>query len=315
MLTAFDPFDVSRLAFEAERNGRYAEAITLYTQILEHAPHSAAARSASARRDELAPYAAEGFTAYTRYQRVLREYPRLGSQAAMEEAEAILQAHPTSRVIPEVLFWIASEYLEVRKDSETASKGYRKVVDRFPDHPLAITALDRIGKILESRGRFAEAEAVYREMAVRYPTATRRESLVERQAELARLLLRQRLAWMASGILFVAVIVFIAVGGLRTDVKTAWRFWKPKAGFVLLLSIAPAAFLAWYDDQWSWSLTWLGIAFAVYSLALAALGARRQVPPQRMAILVEATLFKVLAPLAIVYLVVHRFGLWEAFGL
>jgi TolA-binding protein len=303
----------SRAATQAERAGRYGEALTHYTRILQEAPNHYLSRTAEARAAELRAHADDHFVPYGRYQALLSNYSALGSQQAVAEAQSILEAYPHASITPELLYWLGNEFREARGEADTAAKYYRALPERFPEHPLVPTAMDRLGRMLQAAGRPMEAAQVYRDMETQLPGINSPAAYALRQAELTRHQRRIHAAAISQGILAAAGLFFFWVGGHRIRVRAWLRASLPRVGFALALGIPPAAFLWIYDDLWSPSLTALAICFGLYSLILGALATRVRVPEPAWYRSGERAIFGVAAPMAILYLIVHAFELWEAF--
>lgn len=310
-----DPAAWARAAAAAEQAGDYGRAAGLYARIVSEASTSFYARKAQARLTDLEAHADHGYVPYARFQKILREYAALGSDKAVAEARAIVDAFPESSVAPEALYWLGNEYREMRGDRDSARAAYRELADRYPKDPLALTALDRMGRLLEEQGKFGEARAVYDEMRARYPEADRAGAFEKRREGAERKRWRKRAVLAAKGTLVLACLVFFAVGGYRVRRERLWGAFWPKAGFALLLGLVPAAFLHFYDDLWSPSLTAAAFAFAGYSGILALLASRTKPPQARSARMLERVVFGVLTPLAIWVLILQVFRLWEAFYL
>jgi tetratricopeptide (TPR) repeat protein len=309
------PGDWVRSALEAEEAGRYAEAVSWYSRVQAEAPTSYASRKSAVRLRELEAFADHGFVPYARYQAILTGYASLSSDRALAEARSIVADFPAAAVTPHVMFWIANEYAEGRGEFQTALESYRVLIERYPDHELAPRALDLTGRIYERLKRFGEAERVYAELEAKYPNANAPEVFAKRRALLQQGLRRKLSVKAANWTLAVGGAAFLLVGGWRIRRESFWRHARGKVAFSLALGIPPAAFLWVYDGIWSPSLTHLSIAFAGYSLILAALAARSRPPGKRWIAGLERLLFGVVIPVAILVLVVAKHQLWEAFGL
>lgn len=305
----------NRSAAQAEASGDYAAAAKWYARIVSDAQDSFFARKAQARLAELSAHADFGYAPYKRYEALRRDYRALGSDAAVEEARRILAEYPAAAVAPELRYWLGNEYREGRGDLVAAAQEYRRLADDFPAHPLAPIALDRIGRMLEQRGRFDEARAVYTELERRYPESGSRADFEKRRALAQKGKWRKRAAAASRWALGGTLGLFVLVGGWRVDRRRIWPAARAKIGFALLVGLAPAAFLYFYDGIFSPSLSTLSAAFAAYGLVLGALAARRSPPPGRAWMAAERLVFGIVAPLAILALIVHHFALWEAFHL
>lgn len=315
LLVSADPTAMLREASKLESAERYAEALTLYTRISEEAGESYAARPAEGRREDLAAHADHGFVPYARYQRLLKEYVKNGSEASVAEARSIVAAFPNSAVAPEALFWIGNEFRETGRKSQEAMAAYRGVADKYPESSLAPIALDRMGRMAERAGQLETSKHIYAELEKRYPHLSTPQAFAERRMQLVRMQWRKRGAMAARVFVALAVILFFVLGGWRVDRRRLWGAAIPKMSFALFMGLAPAAFLWLYDDIWSPSLSILGIVFAGYGIMLTALAARRSPPPGTLWIYTERAVFNVLAPLSILYLLIHAFKLWPVFGL
>lgn len=310
-----DPAQWNRNASRAEAAGAYAEAASWYSRIVSGAASSYFARKARSRRDELAAHADFGYEPYRRFEALRKEYRALGSDGAVAEAREILAEFPTAQAAPELRYWLGNEFREARGDLAAAAEEYRRLADDFPAHPLAPIALDRIGRMLEQRGRFDEARGVYAELERRYPDSGSRADFEKRRELAARGKWRKRAALASRWVLAFAAVLFVAAGGWRFEPRRLWPAVRGKIAFALLLGLAPATFLHFYDGIFSPSLSTLSAAFAGYALVLGALAARRAAPPGRMWRAAERVVFGILAPLAILALILHHYRLWEAFML
>ncbi len=304
----------ARAASRAEAEGRYADAATLYAGIVEKAPNSYAVRTAESRMKVLANYTDYDFEPYRRFESLKRRYADMGSDAGVEAARQIIADFPHAVVTPEVQFWLGNEFREIRGDEAAAMVEYRRVVESWPDHRLAPIALDRIARMHEAAGRLKEAAGVYGELRQRYPAATSPEKYDRREAELQLANRRHQMYLASLGILGLAAVAFLAVGGWRIDFREWLRRSLPLAGFAFLVGLIPAATLSVVGEMWSPSLTAMGFSFAAYAFVLGALGARRRWPSQAL-IPLEKLIFKAAVPLALIYLIVHKFEYWVVFGL
>jgi tetratricopeptide (TPR) repeat protein len=310
-----DPVALSREAARAEQEYRYADAFTLYTRILKDAPGSYVARTAQVRSQELGIHADAGFVPYARFQRMLNDYTKAGGDASIAKAREILAQYPEASVAPEVQFWIGNEYREVRRDPDSAMVEFEALVKKYPASPFAPMAMDRMGRMLEGKKKFSEAEALYENMQRLYPNAATPRAYAERRQQVKKNIRRKQLAVAAWAIVGVSAVLFLIVGGWRFD-KQRWKSYaKSKIGFAFFVGLAPSAYLWATDGLWSPSLTTLGFAFAFYGCVLAALPARTRIPQGAGWAPIERIFFNILAPLAMLYLVVHYFKFWEAFYL
>lgn len=305
----------NRGAARAEAAGDYAAAVSWYARIVSDAGSSYFARKAGTRLAELRAHADFGFAPYGRFEALRRDYRALGGDAAVAEARRILEAFPAAAVAPEVRYWLGNEFRETRGDLAAAAVEYRRLADDFPTHPLAPIALDRIGRMLEQRGRFDEARDVYAELERRYPESGSRADFEKRRELAERGKWRKRAAQASRGVLAFSFVLFVAAGGWRVDARKLWPAVRGKAAFALLLGLAPAAFLHFYDGLFSPSLSVMSLAFAGYAGVLGALAARRAPPTGAAWAIAERAVFNLLAPLAILALILHHYRLWEAFGL
>lgn len=310
-----DPAQWNRSASRAEAAGAYGEAASWYARIVSDAASSYFARKARTRLDELTAHADFGYVPYGRFEVLRKEYRALGSDAAVAEARRILAEFPTAAVAPELRYWLGNEYREARGDLALAADEYRRLADDFPAHPLAPIALDRIGRMLEQRGRFDEARDVYAELERRYPDSGSRADFEKRRDLAERGKWRKRAAAAARWVLGLSAVLFVAAGGWRLEPRRLWPAVRGKVAFALLLGLAPATFLHFYDGLFSPSLSTLSVAFAGYALVLGALAARRAAPRGAAWRVAERVVFGLLAPLAILALIVHHYRLWEAFFL
>ena len=313
LAAAPDPGAWSRAAAVAEAQGEYARAAALYARVVSEAAGSFYARKAEVRLEELRSHSDHGYAPYQRFQDVLQRYAVLGSDAAVAEVRAIVAAYPDSAVAPEALYWLGNEYREMRHDRLAALQVYRELADKYPENILALTALDRTGRLLEEQGRFAEARQVYDEMRRRHPGDDTLAAFLARRAFAVRGLWHKRAAKAARGVLAFGFVLFFVVGGYHVQWRRVWAAFWPKAGFALVLGMLPAAFLRFYDGIWSPSLTVVGVLFAAYALVLALLEVRVRAPGGRAVRIVERVVFAVLMPAAIWAIVLQGFHLWEAF--
>ena len=301
-----------RQALQAEAEGDYAEALTLYERILREAPSSSAARTAMARQTDLEQYADHDFVPYGLFTRLRQEYLVLGSDQAIAKARAILQEYPDAAVAPEIRLWLGNEYREGRRDPAAAIEEYARLIEEHPEHPLARIAYDRMGRVYEAQGDFTRARAAYTALQQQFPEATTPERYRLRQQSLLRQAGRHYAYIGAVGTLVLALSLLPFLGIFRIRLA-AWLRWSlPKAGLSLVIGVVPAAILSVVGEMWSPSLTVMGLSFAGYAFVLGALQAR-PVPPPPWRARVERVLYTGLGPLAILYVIVHRFALWEAF--
>jgi TolA-binding protein len=310
-----DPAAWARSAAAAEQAGDYARAAQWYARVVSDTPESFYARKAQARLADLQAHADHAYVPYARFQKVLQHYAALGSDRALAEARAIVEAYPDSAVAPEALYWAGNEYREMRRDRAAAEAAYREIAARYPANPLALTALDRVGRLLEEQGKFAAAQAVYDDVRVRYPGTDLAAAFEVRRTGALKKQRHKAATRAAKGVLGLTAVLFLAVGGWRVRVERVWGAFWPKAGFALLLGVAPAAFLAYYDGLWSPSLTVASFAFVGYALVLALLASRARFPGGAAVRVAERLVFGLLAPLAIWVLILQAFQLWAAFYL
>lgn len=79
----------------------------------------------------------------------------------------MLQAHPTSELVPDALYFVGQSFSSENPDSALAY--YRKVVKEYPTSSRAPAALYGLGLLAERRGDKATARDAYNQLLKSYP--------------------------------------------------------------------------------------------------------------------------------------------------
>ncbi len=150
-----------RAADTADRKQRdYARALSLYDRLLAEYPSARLARGAETRRDYVRRGVAGGEEPFRRFEIVRAELGRADPPRARAEVEAILAEFPSFPLADELVMWLADGDADGGRWSE-ARERYRKVVEAFPESPLAGYAWAGIARASFELGDYAEAERAF----------------------------------------------------------------------------------------------------------------------------------------------------------
>lgn len=245
--------------------GDYDAAAAAYQQVIDRYPGTGAVRRARARLRRMGPSRQTGDEPLRRFNHVLQNYPRLGSDAAIAEMVAIADKYPGFVKRPEVLFWVGEEH--ARSDRfEDAVTFYRAVQAQYPDNRLSYLAAIRVGDAYLEGRQFDLAAQAFREVAAfaeTYPQAAR---VTDTNLGLIHdFLALRRVFWLA--------LLVCAAGFALWLLGTRWRRVTRRdllRGLIDVAVLVPAPVVALvYLGQKS-SVYWRSIVTASLALAAAA---------------------------------------------
>jgi TolA-binding protein len=219
--------------------GDYDAAAIAYQQVIDQYPGTGAVRRARARLERLGPSRQSGDAPLRRYNHVLQNYPRLGSEAAIAEMTAIAEEFPGFVKRQQVLFWIGEEY--VRGDNfEQAVALYRAVQKQYPGNHLSYLAAVRIGDAYLEGREFELATKAFHDVAALADTNPQATRVAETNLALIHdFLVLRGFFWLALLVCTGGFILWIF--GTRWGRVTERDLWR---GLVDVAILAPAPIVA-----------------------------------------------------------------------
>lgn len=102
--------------------------------------------------------------------------------AAIEQLKVFVKQHPESDITPSALFWLGEAYF-VEREYESAYIAFKQNIEWYPDSDKASDSIARAVKVQNSLGNVALAEALKKELLVRYPDSEAAKQLTSQQAQ------------------------------------------------------------------------------------------------------------------------------------
>ncbi len=218
-----NPTEQLKIARRFQEQKDYSNAVAAYRRLLKRWPTAEAVQDAQFGLAECLEELQYYFKAFKQYQELIDKHPNTGKfetvlqrqydiglkfmNGAREKAwgvkwfpardkaidifEQVVKNGPYSKVGPEAQYHVGLTY-ESLKEYLLAVKAYEKVLERYPNHPLAETAQFEIGEAYRKEAGRSEydqnaanqAIAAYADFLVRYPHSTQVAQAEQYQAAL-----------------------------------------------------------------------------------------------------------------------------------
>lgn len=241
-----EPAELLRRAEAAEEQGDVEAAIALYERVVAVAPGHRAASRALRRLPALRALLGPDAPVMRELEEIKREYPRLGSDAAIEAVAALLGRAEAGPVRATLLLWLANEHAWVRNEHERARELYLEAAwvggattEQLADAWAGASRSSLSwGALNETRRALARFVAAHPESEVGIGADVLREDLEDRQVRIA-------VSWLGASALLLVAVRFVWARGwraMRWSVLARWRPWR--AGLFLVWTFGGAGVIA-----------------------------------------------------------------------